>query len=291
MMETKKQEEKKKELEDIIKWEDVGGCHEAKNELMNLSAELSASASYKRWGCKPPKGILIYGPRGCGKTMLVNAFAYACSFPVIPVKQSDIWTKWYGESPRNLQKYFNKAQSLAKKHGASVLFFDEIDDIVMKRDGLHEEDHKIVTTFLRNMDGLSADSGVYVIGCTNLDLTQLDPASIRAGRFDIKLCIGHPNADERAEIFRAQLEYRKRLASVENFMNPVKYQLLGDVSEGYSGADIAEIIDRVCRKKMRDEVYLLRSSPPISQNDIVGEIDRYNKSMQISKQRRIGFRE
>jgi len=284
-----KQEVKKEELEEILRWEDVGGCHGAKDELINLSKELAYQKLYKRWSCKPPKGILIYGPKGNGKTMLVKAFASACSFPVIPVKQSDIWTKWYGESPRNLQKYFSKARDLAKKKGAAILFFDEIDDIVLKRSGLHEEDHKIVTTFLRNMDGLRADSGVYVLGCTNLELTQLDPATIRAGRFDIKLCIGHPNAVERAEIFKAQLKYRERYATVENFMDSMNYQHLGEISEGYSGADIAEIIDRVCRKKMRDEVHTLRNSPPVSTDDLVNQIDRYNKSMQVVKKEKIGF--
>jgi transitional endoplasmic reticulum ATPase len=282
--------EKPGKLEDIVKWGDVGGCHLAKEELMNLSYELAASDVYKKWSCKPPKGILLYGPRGNGKTMLIKAFASACAFPVIPVRQSDIWTKWYGESPRNLQNYFSKAKEIAKKKGAAILFFDEIDDIVMKREGIHEEDHKIVTTFLRNMDGLSSESGVYVVGCTNLALTELDAAAIRAGRFDIKLYIGQPDEQERAEIYHAQLEQRKRNAEAENFMKAINYQLLGELSEGYSGADIAEIIDRVCRKKMRDEIYLNKESQPISTQDIADQIDRYNRSRQVVKENKIGFK-
>lgn len=219
-----------------IHWEDIGGLNELKESLKEaVEWPINHPDAFKRIGIEPPKGILLFGPPGTGKTMLSKAVATESRANFISVKGSEVLSKWFGESERKISEIFNKA----KQALPCIVFFDELDALAATRGaGIGEPRvvERMVNTLLSEMDGLEELKGVIVLGATNRpDL--LDSALLRPGRFDEIVLVPPPDEKSRMEIFRVHMEGMSLDVDVN-------IEALAEITEGYSGADIAA----VCRK-------------------------------------------
>lgn len=219
-----------------IHWKDIGGLDELKESLKEaVEWPLNHPDAFKRIGIEPPKGILLFGPPGTGKTMLSKAVATESRANFISVKGSEVLSKWFGESERKISEIFNKA----KQASPCIVFFDELDALAATRGaGIGEPRvvERMVNTLLSEMDGLEELKGVIVLGATNRpDL--LDSALLRPGRFDEIVLVPPPDEKSRMEIFRVHMEGMSLDVDVN-------IEALAEITEGYSGADIAA----VCRK-------------------------------------------
>lgn len=234
--------------EDSIGLADIGGLDDAKAELETICLAVRDPQAFSAWGARPPRGILLYGPPGTGKTMLARALARESDAKFIHVRATDVVSKWYGEAEQKLQQSFD----WARRERPSVLFFDEIDALAPDRDGAHEATHRLVTTFLENMDGLDSAEGVIVVAATNRP-ESVDDALTRPGRFDRLVEVPLPDGEGRRMIFEIHLRKASRKAGRQVFEGPSEeeWTRLVDASAGYSGADIAEAVRRSLESKVR----------------------------------------
>ncbi len=219
-----------------VKWEDIGGLEDVKRKLKEaIELPLKHPEVYKAMGIRPPKGILLYGPPGCGKTLLAKAVATESQANFISVKGPEILSKWVGESEKAIRVVFRKARQTAP----CVIFFDEIDAIAPKRGSYAGESgvlERIVNQLLTELDGISVLKQVVVIAATNRP-DIIDPALLRPGRFDRILFVPPPDRDSRISILKI---YTKNMPLADD----VDFEELADMLEGYSGADI----EALCRE-------------------------------------------
>jgi transitional endoplasmic reticulum ATPase len=219
-----------------VRWEDIGGLEEVKARLQQIVEwPIQYREIYKDMDCPPPRGILLTGPPGTGKTMLGKALATETQRNFIAIKGPELLSKWVGESEKGVREVFRKARLAAP----SILFFDEIDALIPVR-GTGEADarvtEKVISQFLTEMDGVEVVGDVIVLAATNrADL--LDPAILRAGRFDVIL-----------ELHVPDLKARKKILSVQNESRPVSSRVDMDeialLTEGFVGSEIAWVCDR-----------------------------------------------
>ncbi len=183
-----------------VKMKDIGGLDKVKQELSEaVEWPLKNKAAFERLGIRPPRGILLYGPPGAGKTMLAKAIATESEANFISVKGPELISKWVGESEKGVRKVFDKARQVAP----SIIFFDEVDSIAPRR-GLASDSHvteRVVNQLLTEMDGLVALNDVVVIAATNRP-DILDAALLRPGRFDRIILAPVPDEKARVEIFK-----------------------------------------------------------------------------------------
>ncbi|RLI14786.1 AAA family ATPase, partial [Candidatus Bathyarchaeota archaeon] len=219
-----------------VHWDDIGGLEEVKQRLREaVEWPLKHPDAFKRMGITPPKGILLYGPPGCGKTLLARAVATESEANFISVRGPEIFSKWVGESEKAIREIFRKARMAAP----SIVFFDEIDAIAPSR-GLGYGDsrvtERVISQLLTEIDGLITLQNVVVIGATNRP-DILDPALLRPGRFDRRIYVPPPDYEARLEILKIKT---RNMPLAED----VNLEELAKRMEGYSGADI----DSVCRE-------------------------------------------
>lgn len=249
-----------------VDFDAIGGCEKAKTELKLLGHGLMNPESFRKWGITYPKGILLYGPPGTGKTMLAKAMANLSRASLYCVTVTDIMSSYYGESTRHISKVFDMAQ----KNAPSIILFDEIDSLLQKRAGAHEETIRVVSIFLQRMDGIKGMEGVTVIGTTN-SVADIDGALLRPGRFDKIIEVATPDRSARAEIYRLQCKGRKVCGDAD-------YALLAERSDGFTGADIAETVQMSLAKKLTEELTTGNSElQPVSTEDILLSITEYRK--------------
>jgi transitional endoplasmic reticulum ATPase len=235
---------------DVISFGDVGGNEAAKAELQAICIAVKEPGRFRRWGARPPRGVLLFGPPGTGKTMLARALAHESGAKFIHVRASDVVSKWYGEAEQKLQQVFD----WARRERPSVLFFDELDALARSREDAHEATHRIVSTFLENMDGLREMDGVIVLAATNRP-GAVDEALTRPGRFDRLVEVPLPAARERRAIFQVHLARADGQAG-RSLFEPVSeedWRELTKATEGYSGADIAETVRRSLEARVRSD--------------------------------------
>jgi transitional endoplasmic reticulum ATPase len=219
-----------------VKWEDVGGLDDIKEELKEaVEWPLKYSEVFKKANTNPPKGILLYGSPGTGKTLLAKAVANESGVNFISIKGPALISKYVGESERAIREVFKKA----KQASPTILFFDEIDAIVPKRSSASTDGHvteRVLSQFLTELDGIEELKGVLVLAATNrLDL--VDGALLRSGRFDLLLELPTPDEKTREEIFKIHTK-NKPLAENVDLKNLVRE------TEGKVGSDI----ELICRK-------------------------------------------
>ncbi|MBU4346709.1 MAG: CDC48 family AAA ATPase, partial [Candidatus Omnitrophica bacterium] len=213
-----------------VKWEDVGGLEDIKEELKEaIEWPLKYSDVFKKANTIPPKGILLYGVPGTGKTLLGKAIATESGVNFISVKGPSLISKYVGESEKAIREVFK----IAKQASPTILFFDEIDSVVPRRGSSSTDAHvteRVISQFLTEMDGIEELKGVVVLAATNrLDL--VDPAILRSGRFDILFELPKPDEKTREEIFKIHTK-NKPLAKEINLKEFAKD------TEGKVGADI-----------------------------------------------------
>jgi len=219
-----------------VKWDDVGGLENIKEELKEaVEWPIKYSDIFKQANTNPPKGILLYGAPGTGKTLLAKAVASQTGVNFISVKGPSLISKFVGESERAIRDVFKTAKQAAP----TILFFDEIDSLVPKRGVASTDSHvgeRVMAQFLAEMDGIEELKGVVVLAATNrLDL--IDPAILRSGRFDLLLELPKPDDKTRVEIFKIHTK-NKPLAK------DVDLKELAKEAEGETGSDI----EFICRK-------------------------------------------
>lgn len=230
-----------------VSWEDVGGLEDVKRELYEtVQYPLEHADKFEKFGMQPSKGVLFYGPPGCGKTLLAKAIANECGANFISIKGPELLTMWFGESEANVRELFDKARAAAP----CILFFDEIDSIAKARGGGASEaggaGDRVINQILTEIDGVGARKSVFVIGATNRP-DILDNAVTRPGRLDQLIYIPLPDYKSRVSIFRANL----RKSPVEP---AVDIEQLASATEGFSGADITEICQRAAKNAIRESV-------------------------------------
>ncbi|MFN7991097.1 MAG: CDC48 family AAA ATPase [Candidatus Micrarchaeia archaeon] len=218
-----------------VRWNDIGGMPEVKKEIMEaVELPLKKPEVFEKMGIRPIKGILLYGPPGTGKTLLAKAVANESEANFISISGAQVLTKYVGESERSVREIFKKARMAAP----CVLFIDEIDAIAVRRGGHGESGtmvtERIVDTLLTEMDGLRSLKNVVVIAATNRP-DMLDPALMRAGRFDRLMKILPPDENARLDIFKIATA-RMPLDKDVNLKD------LSRLTEGYTGADIENLV-------------------------------------------------
>eukprot|EP01092_Planopodium_desertum_P000335 TRINITY_DN1046_c1_g2_i1.p1 TRINITY_DN1046_c1_g2~~TRINITY_DN1046_c1_g2_i1.p1 ORF type:complete len:828 (-),score=234.30 TRINITY_DN1046_c1_g2_i1:70-2223(-) len=230
-----------------VKWADIGGLEKVKQELKEtIQYPVTFPELYLKFGMEPSKGVLFYGPPGCGKTLLAKAIANECQANFISIKGPELLTMWFGESEANVREIFDKARGAAP----CVLFFDELDSIARAR-GSSAGDaggagDRVINQILTEMDGMGKKKNVFVIGATNRP-DIIDPAILRPGRLDQLIYIPLPDKLSRLDIFKAVL--RKSPIAKE-----VNFDWLADKTHGFSGADITEICNRACKFAIKESI-------------------------------------
>ncbi len=222
-------------------YEDVGGLHEEMQRVREMvELPLRHPELFQRLGIDPPKGVLLHGPPGCGKTLLARAVANESEANFFSINGPEIMSKFYGESEARLREIFQQAQ----QNAPSIIFIDELDAIAPKREEVTGEvERRVVAQLLALMDGLSSRGNVIVIGATNRP-GALDPALRRPGRFDREIEIGVPDKQGRNEILQI---HTRGMPLAED----VDLKKLGDMTHGYTGADMSALSRETAMKALR----------------------------------------
>lgn len=219
-----------------VHWNDVGGLEKVKGQLKEaVELPLKKPEIFKQMGIRTPKGLLLYGPPGCGKTLLAKAVATESEANFIAVRGPEVFSKWVGESEKAIREIFRKARMSAP----CIIFIDELDAVAASRGGADEGSRvgeRVVNTLLLELDGLEELKNIIVLAATNRP-DIIDPALMRPGRFDSFIEIPFPEDKTRLEILKV---HTKRMPLTKDVN-------LGEINEklkGYSGADI----EGVCRE-------------------------------------------
>jgi transitional endoplasmic reticulum ATPase len=226
-----------------ITYEDIGGLHREIRRIREMiELPLRYPEIFDRLGIEPPKGVLLHGPPGCGKTLIARAVARETSAHFIHVNGPEIIDKWYGSSEAHLRQIFEEAS----RQAPAIIFLDEIDAIAPKREemsGDRQVERRVVAQLLALMDGLKSRGNVIVIAATNIPNT-LDPALRRPGRFDREIEIGVPDKQGRGEILEI---YTRGMPLAEG----VDLDRLAAITHGFVGADLAALAREAAMSVLR----------------------------------------
>jgi transitional endoplasmic reticulum ATPase len=238
-----------------VKWSDVGGSHDAKRILYdNLIVAIKEPDRFSKMGIRPPRGAILFGPPGCGKTLIAKSLATESSANLIVVRGPEILSKWVGESEKAIREIFRKA----KASSPCVVVFDELDSLARPRG---EDDisgnERVLSQLLTEMDD-SGSAGVIVIGITNRpDL--IDLSLLRPGRLDLVVCIGAPDQKDRLEILKV-------LTPSMPLATDVNLEEVSQSSKGFSGADLTGLCREAAVNAMR------KKSDIITANDFANAL-------------------
>lgn len=229
---------------DDVGYDDIGGVRKQLAQIREcIELPLRHPKLFKNLGIKPPKGILLYGPPGCGKTLIARAVANETGAFFFLINGPEIMSKLAGESESNLRKAFEEAE----KNAPSIIFIDEVDAIAPKREKTNGEvERRIVSQLLTLMDGLKSRAHVVVIAATNRP-NSIDPALRRFGRFDREIDIGIPDPVGRLEVLRIHTKNMK-------LDNDVDLEQIASETHGYVGADLAQLCTESALQCIREKM-------------------------------------
>ena len=250
-----------------VQWTQVGGLKQVKQELIeSVEWPLKKPEVFKRMGINPPRGILLYGPPGSGKTLLARAVATESEANFISIKGPEMFSKWVGESEKAIREVFRKGRTAAP----AIIFFDELDAIVPRR-GLGYADsgasERVISQLLTEIDGIETLQNVLVIAATNRP-DILDPAVMRPGRFDRLIYVPSPDFESLKEIFKIH-------ADSMPLSKDVSLDELARKAQGYSGADIEAICREAAMNALREDV----DAAEVSRRDFDEAMERVGPSI------------
>lgn len=227
-----------------VKFSDVAGAKEEKYELKEVVDFLSNSKKFSELGAKIPKGVLLVGPPGTGKTMLAKAVAGECNAPFFQISGSDFVEMFVGVGASRVRDLFDQA----KRSAPAIIFIDEIDAVGRQRGagmgGGNDEREQTLNQLLVEMDGFESNDGIIVIAATNRP-DVLDPALLRPGRFDRQIYVNMPDVGEREEILKVHAKNKK-------FTDDVNFKNIARITSGFSGADLANLLNEAAILAVRD---------------------------------------
>eukprot|EP00961_Rhodomonas_salina_P115743 1557874-Rhodomonas_salina.5 len=230
-----------------VTWDDIGGLEATKKELQEtVQYPVMYPEQFAKFGMSPSRGVLFYGPPGCGKTLLAKAIANECQSNFISIKGPELLTMWFGESESNVREVFDKARQSAP----CVLFFDELDSIARARGSSGGDaggaGDRVMNQLLTEMDGVGEKKNVFIIGATNRP-DIIDPALMRPGRLDQLVYIPLPDQASREDILKACLR-KSPLAK------DISIEEVARATAKFSGADLTEICQRACKYAIRESI-------------------------------------
>ncbi|MEA4956998.1 ATP-dependent zinc metalloprotease FtsH [bioreactor metagenome] len=229
-----------------IGWDDIGGLENAKQELQEaVEWPLKYPENFEKFGVKPPKGTLLFGSPGTGKTLLAKAVANESEANFIAVKGPELLSKWVGESEKGVREVFRKARQTAP----TVIFFDEIDSIASTRgdsSGDSGVTQRVVNQLLTEIDGMEELQDVAIIAATNRP-DIIDPGLMRPGRFDRHIKVDNPNEEGRLAIFKVH-------SAEMPLAKDVDLKKLARETEDYVGADIEAVCREAAMLTLRDDI-------------------------------------
>lgn len=250
-----------------VHWTDIGGLEEVKQELREaVEWPIKNPEVFERMGIRPPKGIMLFGPPGCGKTLLARGVATESEANFITIKGPEVFSKWVGESEKAIREVFRKARMAAP----AVIFFDEFDSLVPRR-GMGYADsgvtERVISQLLTELDGIMTLEDVVIIAATNRP-DIVDPALLRPGRFDRLIYVPEPDEKARLEIFKLYTKGMPLAKDVDLVESAAK-------SKGYSGADI----DGLCREAAMNALRRDVKSSVVTLADFQKAIDKIGPSI------------
>ena len=260
-----------------IKWEDVGGLYDAKRVLHdNLIAAVKEPESFAKMGIKPPKGALLYGPSGTGKTLIAKALATESSANIIVVRGPEVLSKWVGESEKAIREIFRKA----KTSSPCIIVFDEVDSLARPRGQSDDSsgNERVVSQLLTEIDD-AGNSGVIVLGITNRpDL--IDPSLLRPGRLDLIIYVGQPDEKARFEIL-------KIITQLMPLESGVDLASIAQTTRNFSGADLQALCREAAVGAMQRKSGLISNADFASalravRPSITKEVEEWYESMKKS---------
>jgi transitional endoplasmic reticulum ATPase len=260
-----------------VKWSDVGGLEEIKDALKEaVEWPLKYTKLFQKVNTKAPKGILLYGKPGTGKTYLAKALASESGVNFIAVKGPQIMSRFIGESEKGVRELFKKAKQAAP----AILFLDEMDGLIPNRSS-HQNGvaERVISQFLTEMDGIEDIEGVMVLAATNrIDL--IDPALLRSGRFDLIFELPEPDRKTRENIFAIHTR-NKPLA------DNIDLSTLAEKTENMVGADIEFICRKAAMLAIRQFIQNNEDIDPENMEQVsIGE-HQFNEAIQLVKDQKI----
>jgi transitional endoplasmic reticulum ATPase len=263
-----------------ITLDEVGGLREVKSVLRDIAVSFQHAEVMAKWGAKRPQGVLLYGPPGTGKTMLTEALSNEIDATLWSLQSTDIYEKWLGNSEGKIKAIFDQARQFK---GRLILFFDEFESMVGITEspnpgGADNARNAVAGIFKQEMNTLAQENpNVLVVAATN-DYERIDPSLIRSGRFDYKVYVPMPDEEARGQIIASTISLsmnQEAAAGFQKFGDDIQVPELTKLTDGMSGADIAEIFRRISLQKAMKEARTGEQQPPVNQNDIVLEVRRF----------------
>jgi len=268
-----------------VYWSDIGGQQDLKLKLRQaVEWPLTHPDAFRRLGVAPPRGVLLYGPPGCSKTMIAKALATESGLNFLSVKGPELFSKWVGESERAVREVFRKARAAAP----SVVFFDEIDALAAARgssSGSTGVGDRVLAQLLTEMDGVEALLDVVILAASNRP-DMIDKALLRPGRLDRIIYVSLPEADTRAEIL--QIQFRRTPVAED-----VQLNLLVQQTEGYSGAEIVSLCQEAAMAALEEDIQCCQVSmhhftraftivKPRTSKQMINFYEEYNSTFKIN---------
>jgi transitional endoplasmic reticulum ATPase len=228
-----------------VHWSDIGGLDDVKQHLKeSVEWPIKTPEIFQRLGIKPPKGILLYGPPGCGKTLLARAVATESEANFISIKGPEVFSKWVGESEKAIREVFRKARMAAP----AVIFFDEMDSLTPQRGAGSDSgvSERVISQLLTEMDGILSLQDIVVVAATNRP-NLIDPAVLRPGRFDRLIYVPEPDEKSRLQILKL---YSANIPMTKD----VDLNLIAAQTKYYSGADLENICREAAMHALRKDI-------------------------------------
>ena len=228
-----------------VDWEDIGGVDSVRKDIQEaVEWPLKYPDAYEKIGYSMPKGVMLHGPSGTGKTLIAKAVAKESGANFISVRGPELLSKWVGESERGIREVFRRARQASP----CVIFFDELYSIAPLRgaSGDSQVSERVVSQLLTELDGIQSLDSVLVLAATNR-MDMIDPALIRSGRFDKLLYIGQPEKDAREKILKIHTKGKP-------LSNEVNLSKIAEMTDGFSGADLAAVVNTAVSRVLQNFV-------------------------------------